>query len=244
MDARDCCRYLSWDSQHFGGRIGRVNATRLTAALLADIDRWANSHSIDCLYFLAEPDPLTMRLAAGMGFRFVDARTRFEAQLPKPASAEETRSIRLATLDDIPDLRRIAGESHRDSRFYADGNFPPAACDEMYRIWIERSCREPGFADAVFVAEREHRPVGYISCRMATEVGDIGLVAVDGECRDLGLGARLVRQALAWFAAQGARRVTVVTQGLNVPAQRLYQKSGFLVSSVRLWYHLWIRPKT
>jgi len=38
--------------------------------------------------------------------------------------------------------------------------------------------------------------------------------------------------------------VTVVTQGLNVPAQRLYQKSGFLVSSVYLWYHLWIRPKT
>jgi hypothetical protein len=79
MDARDCCRYLSWDSEHFGARIGQVNATRLTAALLADIDQWASSHSIDCLYFLAEPDPLTMRLAAGMGFRFVDARMTFEA---------------------------------------------------------------------------------------------------------------------------------------------------------------------
>jgi dTDP-4-amino-4,6-dideoxy-D-galactose acyltransferase len=244
MDARDCCRYLSWDSGHFGVRIGRVNATRLTAALLADIDRWANSHSIDCLYFLAEPDPLTMRLAAGMGFRFVDARTTFEAQLPRPASSEETRSIRPATLDDIPDLRRIAGESHRDSRFYVDGNFPPAACDEMYRIWIERSCREPEFAGVVFVAERERCPVGYISCRVATETGDIGLVAVDGKCRGLGLGDQLVSQALSWFAAQGARRVTVVTQGLNVPAQRLYQKSGFLVSAVQLWYHLWIRPKT
>jgi Acetyltransferases len=86
--------------------------------------------------------------------------------------------------------------------------------------------------------------VGYISCRVATETGDIGLVAVDGKCRGLGLGDQLVSQALSWFAAQGARRVTVVTQGLNVPAQRLYQKSGFLVSAVQLWYHLWIRPKT
>jgi ribosomal protein S18 acetylase RimI-like enzyme len=239
MDARDCCRYLPWDSEHFGARIGRVNATRLTADLPADIDRWAVSHSIDCLYLLAEPDPLTMRLAAGMGFRFVDARTTFEAQQPRPSSSEETRSIRPAALHDIPDLRRIAGESHRDSRFYADGNFRLDACDEMYRIWIERSCREPGFAGAVFVAERERCPVGYISCRVATEVGDIGLVAVDGKCRNLGLGGRLVCRALSWFAAQGARRVTVVTQGSNVPSQRLYQKSGFLISSVQLWYHRW-----
>jgi len=243
MDARDCCRFLSWDSEHFGARIGRVNATRLTAALLADIDRWAGSHSIDCLYLLAEPDPPTMRLAAGMGFRFVDARTTFEAQLPRLAAAEETKYIRPATLNDIPDLRRIAGESHRDSRFYVDGNFPLATCDEMYRIWIERSCREPAFAGAVFVAEKEHRPVGYISCRVATEVGDIGLVAVDGKYRDLGLGAGLVRQAFSWFAAQGALRATVVTQGFNVPAQRLYQKSGFLISSVQLWYHRWFRPE-
>ena len=244
MDARDCCRYLSWDSEHFGVRIGRVNATRLTVALLVDIDQWASSHSIDCLYFLAEPHPATMQLAAGVGFRFVDARTTLEAQLPRLGCAEETKSIRPATLDDIPDLRRIAGESHRDSRFYVDGNFPPAACDEMYRIWIERSCREPEFAGAVFVAEREHCPVGYISCRVAAEVGDIGLVAVDGKCRDLGLGARLVYQALFWFGAQGARRVTVVTQGSNVPAQRLYQKSGFLVSSVQLWHHRWFRRET
>jgi ribosomal protein S18 acetylase RimI-like enzyme len=244
MDAPDCCRYLSWDSEHFGVRIGRVNAARLTADLTADIDQWAISHSIDCLYFLAEPDPPTMRLAAGMGFRFVDARITFEAQQPRPASPEETRSIRLAALDDIQDLRRIAGESHRDSRFYVDGNFPPAACDEMYRIWIERSCREPRLAGAVFVAEREHCPVGYISCRVASEVGDIGLVAVDGKCRDLGLGARLVCQALSWFAAQGARRVMVVTQGFNVPAQRLYQKSGFLISSAQLWYHRWLRRES
>src|SRR5271157_4600306 len=102
MDAPECCRYLSWDSEHFGARIGRVNATRLTADLVADIRQWASFHSIDCLYFLAEPDPLTMRLAAGMGFRFVDARTTFEAQPQRSSSSQETRSIRLATLDDIP----------------------------------------------------------------------------------------------------------------------------------------------
>jgi len=43
---------------------------------------------------------------------------------------------------------------------------------------------------------------------VATETGDIGWFAVDGKCRGLGLGDQLVSQALSWFAAQGARRVT------------------------------------
>jgi hypothetical protein len=31
----------------------------------------------------------------------------------------------------------------------------------------------------------------------------------------------------------------VVTQARNVPAQRLYQKCGFITRSVELWFHRW-----
>lgn len=235
--AEDCCRYLAWDSVHFGVRIGRVNATRLTPALLAEIDGWARAQAIDCLYYLADPDPGSMRLAAGAGFRFVDVRTTLEAAAGEPGAMEA--SIRPANPADIAELRRIAGESHRDARFHADGNFAPAACDELYRIWIERSCREPQFADVVWVVEQDGRAAGYISCRKADGIGEIGLVAVDARCRGLRLGERLVRQACSWFGAQGLRKALVVTQGANVPALRLYQKAGFLISGVQFWYHRW-----
>ena len=36
-----------------------------------------------------------------------------------------------------------------------------------------------------------------------------------------------------------ARRITVVTQGRNARAQRLYQRAGFVTESVRLWFHRW-----
>jgi ribosomal protein S18 acetylase RimI-like enzyme len=284
MDSPACCRYLPWDSAHFGMRIGRVNATRLTPGVLADIDRWSRLQSIDCLYFLSDPDPAAMRLAAEAGFRYVDARTTLAAELTKPAEAPAIRpatlddgagavlsrahsgealairpatlddgagavlshahsgeapAIRPATLDDLPELRRIAGESHRDTRFYADGRFPTGACDELYRIWIGRSCSEPEFADAVFVAEQEHHAAGYVSCRLADGAGEIGLLAVDGKYRGLGLGEQLVRRAGSWFRERGAPRASVVTQGANVRALRLYQKCGFFVAAVQFWYHRW-----
>jgi len=34
-----------------------------------------------------------------------------------------------------------------------------------------------------------------------------------------------------------------VTQGSNIAAQRLYQRSGFLPKSVQLWYHFWPREQ-
>jgi dTDP-4-amino-4,6-dideoxy-D-galactose acyltransferase len=239
MGAQDCCQYLTWDSNHFGLRIGRVNDSKLTPALLAEIGAWECHHSIDCLYLLADPEALTMQLATHAGFRFVDVRSTFEIELSGVVLCDQSETVRLATLEDIQDLRRIAGESHRESRFYVDGNFPLTACHELYRIWIERSCRDRQFASAVFVAERDARLVAYITCILASRTGEIGLFGVDIKCRGQGWGRRLVHRALSWFRAQGYARVTVVTQGANVPAQRLYQKCGFLVSTVQVWYHRW-----
>jgi ribosomal protein S18 acetylase RimI-like enzyme len=55
----------------------------------------------------------------------------------------------------------------------------------------------------------------------------------------MGVGRKLVVASLGWFDAHGADRVTVVTQGRNIAAQRLYQRCGFLTRSTGLWYHRW-----
>jgi hypothetical protein len=34
--------------------------------------------------------------------------------------------------------------------------------------------------------------------------------------------------------------VTVVTQGRNLPAQRLYQSRGFRTQRLQVWHHLWL----
>lgn len=231
-----CCRLLEWDSDFFGFRIARVEGDRLSKNQLPAILDWCSAQQIRCLYLLAAAaDQETAGVAADYQFRFVDIRTTLEADVGGAGSGSP--NVRLATLDDIEPLAAIARTSHTDSRFYWDENFPREKCDLLYQTWIEKSIR--GYAKAVLVAEQESKQAGYITCDWSGETGQIGLIAVADWARGKGLGGILVKSSVKLFKEQGMKRVIVVTQGRNVPAQRLYQHCGFLTSSVEIWYHAW-----
>jgi GNAT superfamily N-acetyltransferase len=106
--------------------------------------------------------------------------------------AQEEGPIRLPRPDDIPYLADLASRSHNDSRFYVDGRFHREACDQLFRVWVTRSCSDPSFAGAVFVAEVNNQPCGYITCAVKDGRGDIGLIAVDERFRKQGLGQALL----------------------------------------------------
>ncbi len=234
------CDYLEWDSNFFGKRIGRARINRLTQAAVTDIRSWCRANNIDCLYFLADAaDSTTTKLAESNQFQLVDIRLTLERQIAPHAGLEASRSkIRGFAEQDIPALRKIAQRSHRDSRFYYDGRFPAAKCDELFEIWIDKSCH--GAAQNVFVAEHEGAPAGYITCHLDDPAaGQIGLISVQGDIQGKGLGKDLVCQAMNWFAGQDIKTVRVVTQGRNTRAQRLYQRCGFVTRSMELWYHRW-----
>lgn len=233
------CRYLAWDSDFFGRRIGRILPPRLTADEMVRALDWAAAEGVEGLYLLADASHReTIRLAEDHGFRFMDLRVLFERATPGPAPADP--AIRPWEARDLPALRAIARVSYHDSRFYFDEQFPDALCDALYETWIEKSCH--GYAEQVLVAEQDGAAAGYITCHLRDGVGEIGLVGVAAVAQGHGLGRGLVLAALDWFARQGVARVTVVTQGRNIVAQRLYQRGGFAVRSVEIWYHRWALP--
>ncbi len=242
MSSGSVCGYLDWDSEFFGRRIARVNASRITDESITDIDAWCSAHRIECLYLLADSaDPPTTKLAQENGFRFVDVRVTLDVRSTKACGSGDIATgdaVRRATEADIAALKAIARRNHRDTRFYYDGNFPMRRCDELYETWIEKSYR--GWAENVLVAAKQGEIEGYISCHVRTAViGQIGLVGVAEKAQARGVGTELVAKALRWFSEQGIEVVSVVTQGRNVPAQRLYQKCGFATRSVELWFHRW-----
>ena len=240
MNSNAVCEYLEWDSQFFGRRIARANISYLTEDLVAEIDAWCSSLGIDCLYFLAgSTDRQTARLAQVNEFRLVDVKLTLELQVGPTITGDSAVSrVRSATEGDIPALRAIARTSHRDSRFYYDRNFPSHLCDELYATWIQRSCQ--GWATKVFVAGENEVIDGYVTCNLPNRFSaQIGLVGVADVAQGKGIGSELVSYAVRWFAQEGVEKVTVVTQGRNVRAQRLYQRSGFVTRSVDLWFHRW-----
>jgi dTDP-4-amino-4,6-dideoxy-D-galactose acyltransferase len=90
----------------------------------------------------------------------------------------------------------------------------------------------------------DSQPVGFVTCRLETgQAGVIDLIGVDSQAQGQGIGRRLVNAAVAWFATEGCTHARVTTQGRNIRAQRLYQRSGFVTDVVRLWYHRWFETK-
>ena len=206
------CQYLKWDSEFFGLRIARLSSARLTPETVSEAERWCGEEKIDCLYFLSDfDDPVTVRVAQEREFRLTDVRVTLEARV-----------------------------SHRDSRFYFDPRFPEDACDRLYETWIDRSCH--GWASAVFVADVGGGAAGYATAHRDSDgEGRLGLLAVDARVHGQGLGGQLGAAVLDWARRENLATVSVVTQGRNCRAMRLYMRCGFLPRSVQLWYHRWFR---
>jgi GNAT superfamily N-acetyltransferase len=178
-----------------------------------------------------------------MDFRLVDIRVEMQISLPGVASPGEGKVdhdllIRTTRARDLPALEDIAAQAHQDSRFFFDEGFPAARCRQLYALWVRKSYQ--GFADRVMTALVEGRPVGYIALhREAPSAGRIGLVGVLPSRRGRGIGQALLKDALGWFAQQGMVQARVTTQGRNLASQRLYQRCGFRVCEMGLWYHKW-----
>ena len=203
---------------------------------------WCGKEHIDCLYLLADPhDTESIRLAEKTGFNLTDIRVTLEATDLKRRffrTPNQKVIVRGYLPDDLPVLQQYARENHTDSRFFNDPNFSRERAAEMYAVWIEKCCNE--FKDTVFVAQYNGEVVGYLSCRTGLKSsGQIVLAGVRTQCRNIGIGTRLVRKALHWFDKEGMKTAAVVTQGTNIRALRLYTSWGFYPVRIALWYHKW-----
>lgn len=129
----------------------------------------------------------------------------------------------------------------------------PALCDLLRVLFSQeaeftpdRPAQERGLAAIlahpaaghILVARQAGRAVGMVSLQYLVSTALGGRVAmledlvVDPAARDAGLGSRLLREALALARAQGCRRVTLLTDGDNLAAQRFYQRHGFQPSAM------------
>jgi ribosomal protein S18 acetylase RimI-like enzyme len=241
MEEENAWAFLPWDSAHFGCRIARLMPSSVTRDTMVECLKWCRQEKIDCLYWLLPTDHAqATAIAERNDFNLIDCRVTLEHQVLPPEKYE--RSIcDAATINDIHALKAIAKVSHTDSRFYYDDHFSREQCGNLYEIWIEKAVHDP--RGVVLVAKISGRPVGYISCQItggnSEPQGQIGLIAVAADAQGKGLGRNLLDSALYWFAERGVKTVQVVTQGRNIRATRMYERSAFLTKTLQLWYHRW-----
>jgi dTDP-4-amino-4,6-dideoxy-D-galactose acyltransferase len=236
-------RPVEWDESVFGVRTARIAPTTLSrdqaAAILAEIRSWGAA----VVHLLLESDDdASVRVAEEHGFHLVDVRVtlRWRASEAPLAGPPTGVSVRRGVPDDFRALEATARTIYDRTRYYHDPRYPKDRCGDLYARWLSWSLG--GGADRVLVAEKEGAAAGYVACHgtPGASDGSIGLLGVDPAFRGSGVASALVGAAQAFFQGVPLSGATVVTQGRNVEAQKVYEREGFRAHRVQLWYHLWL----
>jgi ribosomal protein S18 acetylase RimI-like enzyme len=240
---------LEWDSRVLGMHAGRLElllrgeygTARQTADRLVEdacgAARERGIRHLSCRVDAAD-DP-SVHALEGAGFLNVDALLTFAAA-PDPLTREQVPELtsRSASSADATELGEIAAEAFTHGRFHADPDIPPDRARDVYRRWIAACCEKTA-ADEVIVVSGEGGIAGFVACRMLPDTavhldaptGTIPLIATSERWRGRGVGSALLSCAGRWFSAQRAVVVETGTQLRNVPAARLYERSGFRLVS-------------
>ena len=219
-------KLMAWDGDWWGLRVGQ-------ATHLDGISEWAAENTVGLIYLLVDT-VAEAQAAEERGFRLMDCRLTLDRPTAVCGSG-----ARLAKAEDLAPVKEIARTAFQGlTRFYNDPRLDEGRCDELYGEWARSQCA--GGAEIVLVCDRDEKVAGFVSVnRSSEEEASISLIAVHAEMKGRGVGADLVSSAVNWARGQGSKRMTVVTQGGNVSAQRLFQRAGFRTSRVQYWMHRW-----
>jgi dTDP-4-amino-4,6-dideoxy-D-galactose acyltransferase len=237
---------LAWDSEHFGLPVARLTDPDLEPAALREALETARIRGFRLVYWPAgagrvAPEDV-LREFDGL---LVDRKGTFAVDpIPAPTDREPMGPVPIVEWPRQPpseSLLRLGVSAGLYSRYRVDPRIPAGAFDSLYRMWV--TCSALGeLADALLVAAPsglEEEPLGLVTIKIDGPAGQIGLIAVHDDARGKGVGSALIAAAHRWMLARDARRATVVTQLDNVPACRLYERSGYRLADLRNFYHFW-----
>ena len=228
-------RYLQWDSDFFGLRIGRATILSLEEAAELRAQQAELKQQFDLLYVFDENN---VGFAAG-GASLVDEKVLY-AKDCQPRQSFSSISL-YPNSKPSDDLYRLALVSGLYSRFRLDSRFPIGSYERLYQRWIDSACPQAGTNKQILVyldADGECR--GMITVDYQDSLAHIGLVAVDMHHQHQGKGTQIMSSLDHYLFSQGVKRIEVATQKQNRDACAWYEKNGFMIQSITNIYHWWL----
>lgn len=234
---------MEWDSDFWGYNVAFLSSRHLTENIIFNINKFIKKENIKLIEYLCNcHDNRSVIIAEQNGFHFKDIRLSFEKALTekKDIILDDGILFNKATEKDIPVLKDMSFDLYKDSRYFFDTNFDLNKAREFYQSWVVKAVQGT-FDDECYCLYDNSQPIGFCTIKYGSlDSARIGLFGLSKEYQRKGLSQKLLYLVLNELINRKISRVTVVTQGRNYLAQRLYQKAGLLTKSTELWYHKWI----
>ncbi len=179
------------------------------------------------------------------GFRVTDVNVTFSRPSGPPAALTKIETLRIAQVSrkEGNEAIALAGRCFTLSRFHLDPLIPNQIADRINEAWVADyvNGRRGVLLEGAFLDEKL---VGFNAVLEVEEEGGlvlvIDLIGVDPDTQGCGIGAALVDSFLTW-SLNRCDVVRVGTQVSNIPAIRLYEKSGFRLADARYVLHAHVR---
>lgn len=232
---------LEWDSNFFGFKVAQIISNSEDYSACERTLNELKKCGVQLVYWQVERgSSVASELSSKYNGKLVDLKTTFSYTHTGQTiycGNENVHNYNVTFAED--DILNLAVQCGSFSRFFVDERIAKEKATELYRIWIKKSVSHE-IADNVIVYKKNNQIVGLITLQIKDGRGNIGLVGVDENYRGLGIATELMKASLVYFATKQVLQVDVVTQGLNLPACKLYEKAGFNISLQKDFYHFWI----
>lgn len=208
----------------------------------------------------ANVDVLVARVAAGekqipqalasthYEVRYADSLVHYSIALQSREHPPRGRSsgeviVRRAEATDATGAAAISRSAFADypSHYAASTDlFPRESVAAGYGQWAENHIRGQGDRAPAFVATRESRLIGFLTCTVeeSRNTMEVLLNAVDSEERRRGVYSMMLNSAMEYAEHMGCRELRVSTQLANIPVQRAWCKLGLRIYRALDTYHV------
>jgi mycothiol synthase len=183
-----------------------------------------------------EPFDAVGAFAEGLGYRH-DRYFWYMAR-PREAAAPEPQwppAVTTRLFDGSDEMMRDWNDAYNDS-FANAYRFVPSPIEHVHDL-----VRQPGFRpDGLLLAYRGGRVAGFCFDQLHLSSGEVATLGVMRAFQSIGLGRALLRWGVGWIERASTLDVTLLVDGDNENALRLYRSEGFAVTRAR---RIWAQPR-
>jgi dTDP-4-amino-4,6-dideoxy-D-galactose acyltransferase len=234
--------YMSWDSDFFNKKIGRLLITDVNN--LESFLKDAATTGYQLIYVFGDKEYFVNNdIIKKFNGKLIDRKIVYEKRITSAEgqllSVAEGINISEYIDNELTlELEQLAYISGRYSRFKLDNNFGKNDFFKLYKIWLERSLSKE-IADKVYVV-KHNSIIGFVTLKYNDDIGDIGLLAIDNNNQGKGYGKQLIQRCLLDLIQKEIYTINVSTQLDNKDACVFYEKCGFNTKLITNIYHFWL----
>jgi hypothetical protein len=149
--------------------------------------------------------------------------------------------VRLATVDDHPQIEAIAQQTFRHGRYKADPCFPMELADRRYRHWVRNACASTNPADRVYVVGKPGNVKGFFQLRIVEDRAEIGIMGVTEAAKGSTAGLQLMSGTQLELKALGVRWITAKLSAGNPRIMNMVAHFGWRFRNAQATFH-WHAP--